>query len=85
VKPAAPAGGQAAAALRASDRERLVQGLQSQRQAIAEQLQGRAIASSDYPRSMTMRVLTQNPGMVLRTAFDLIGMWRSSRARQRHD
>ena len=47
-------------------RQRLQQRLQEQRQVIAQRLGSASEARSSYPRSITMRLLTQRPGLVIR-------------------
>jgi hypothetical protein len=66
-------------------REQLLASMQAQREEILAQLQGRAIAPGGYPRSLTMQVLTHHPDMLVRTALNLFGLWRSIRHGARRD
>ena len=53
--------------------------LQAQRERIAQQLGPAAGTRSDFPRSMTMRLLGRQPGMLFSAAAGLAAMLRSRR------
>jgi hypothetical protein len=65
-------------------RAHVVSRLQAQRRVIRAQLGDAPTLHQDFPRSMTMRALTHHPDMFLRAAWDLFGLWRSSRNRGDH-
>jgi hypothetical protein len=65
-------------------RANLVSRLQAQRRVIEAQLGEAPLISRDFPRSVTMRALTQHPNVVLRTAWDLLGLFRSGRKHSKH-
>jgi hypothetical protein len=58
--------------------------MQAQRRVIEEQLGEPPLLHRDFPRSMTMRALTQHPNAFLRTAWGLLGLVRSARKRSNH-
>ena len=51
--------------------------LQAQRELIAHQLEPGAAAASDYPRSMTMRLLGQRPGLLISLVAGLATLFRN--------
>ncbi len=60
-------------------REALRQALQQHRELIAQQLGAVPGLPRAFPRSYTMRLLTQRPLLVLRVAMGLVGLLRSRR------
>ena len=51
--------------------------LQAQRELIATRLEPGAAVPSDYPRSMTMRLLGQRPGMLISLVAGLATLFKS--------
>ena len=51
--------------------------LQAQRERIAQQLDPQASTRSAYPRSMTMRLLGRQPGLLFSLATGLAAMFRA--------
>ena len=58
-------------------RQRLRQRLQEQRRVIAQRLGSASEARSRYPRSITMRLLTQRPGLVIRLLLGFATLLRA--------
>ena len=58
-------------------RQALCRQLQAQRELIAQQLGPRSATPSDYPRSMTMRLLGQRPGMIVSLLAGAATLFRS--------
>jgi hypothetical protein len=50
--------------------------LQAQRRVIARQLAGDAGAARDFPRSTTMRLLTQRPQLIVKVLGGLLSLLR---------
>jgi hypothetical protein len=59
-------------------REALCLQLQAQRVLIARQLDTGAAVPGEYPRSMTMRLLRQRPGMMVSLLAGLVALYRRS-------
>jgi hypothetical protein len=52
--------------------------LQAQRQVIARQLEPDSAVSGSYPRSRTMRFLTQRPALIIRVLAGLAAVLRAT-------
>jgi len=57
-------------------RQELRTRLQAQRRLIAEQLSIGSSASQAFPRSLTMRLLTKRPQMIVKALGGLVGLLR---------
>ena len=57
-------------------RQELRTRLQAQRRLIAQQLSIGCGASQAFPRSLTMRLLTRRPQMIIKTLVGLVGLLR---------
>jgi hypothetical protein len=58
-------------------RESLRRRLQAQRQVIAQQLAQESAMNASYPRSRTMRFLTQQPALIIRLLVGLATLLRT--------
>lgn len=58
-------------------RQSLRERLQAQRQVIAEQLGPESAMPGSYPRSRTMRFLTQQPALIIRLLIGLASLLRT--------
>jgi hypothetical protein len=59
-----------------AQRQELRMRLQAQRRVIAEQLSHGSGAPRDFPRSLTMRLLTQRPQLIIKVLGGLVSLLR---------